>query len=668
MQNLMEELKSVLAGDERLVIDGNLAKNKIVELALSLDKSLLELLLTNDSITRHFFTKVSDVLVFDKIKFQQFVSNKQFLPDSYTAFKNKIGLTANNEYLTESREVVLAWPYKDCVLEGGQTKEDQKRKEIFWNETLAPDEVDRLLSPKVLTNFKKYDKDGEHDVKNISLDDNLIVKGNNLLALHSLKKKYAGKVKLIYIDPPYNTGSDSFGYNDSFNHSSWLTFMRNRLEVAKTLLKEDGVIFVQCDDNEQAYAKVLLDNIFGIINHEVTLYVQVRFGQKTLNEDNDYQKLIEHIHGYRKSQFKPNKDIVPYSLDKFCWKIVEKTEGEVVTLGEKKVILFKNGEYEIRKTKSSHDALKETWATGSLANQGGSAAEFFKLYLEERKAIDGVGVLYKVLDMGTKGDGLGYRYITGPKKESSTKGKFYSGVPLRNIEDVKSGKLEKTKPIINLLLEGELYKDNFLDMKEDFGNCRLQGGVTFNSGKKPEQLLKRLIEISTNQGDIVLDYHLGSGTTCAVAHKMKRRYIGIEQMDYIESLSVPRLKNVINCDDTGISKEINWNGGGSFIYCELAQHNASVIDKIEQASSAVALIAIWQDIEKNDFISYKIRPETINENIHEFKTLSIEEQKQFLVAVLDKNQLYVNYSEIEDEDFQISDDDKTLNKQFYGAA
>ena len=174
------------------------------------------------------------MLVFDKVAFQSFVSNKQFLPDSYTAFKNKIGLTANHEYLTESKEVVLAWPYKDCVLEGGQTKEDQKRNEIFWNETLAPDEIDRLFAPKALTNFKKYDKDGEQEVENINLGDNLIIKGNNLLALHSLKKQYAGKVKLIYIDPPYNTGSDGFGYNDSFNHSTWLTFMRNRLGLLRS--------------------------------------------------------------------------------------------------------------------------------------------------------------------------------------------------------------------------------------------------------------------------------------------------------------------------------------------------------------------------------------------------------------------------------------------------
>ena len=220
MQNLLEELKTTLQSDERLVIDGKLVKNKIVELALAMDADLIGLLLKNVLLKKHFFADVGGTYVFDKVAFQSFVSNKQFLPDSYTAFKNKIGLTSDNEYLSESKEVVLSWPYKDCVLQGGQTKEEQKRKEIFWNETLAPDEIDRLLDPKVLTNFKRYDKEGEHKVESIGIDDNLIIKGNNLLALHSLKKQYAGKVKLIYIDPPYNTGSDSFGYNDSFNHST----------------------------------------------------------------------------------------------------------------------------------------------------------------------------------------------------------------------------------------------------------------------------------------------------------------------------------------------------------------------------------------------------------------------------------------------------------------
>lgn len=244
--------------------DGVLLKNSIVEAALQLRPDLLKLILNNEKLKANFFTDVEGMLVFDKVRFQKFVMNKRFLPDSYTSFKNKIGLTTDEgDFLVESREVVLSWPYKDCVLEGGQTTEDAKRNEVFWNEILAPDEINRFTEPKVLTNFKKFDADGEHKVESISKADNLIIKGNNLLALHSLKKNYAGQVKLIYIDPPYNTGNDSFQYNDSFNHSSWLTFMRNRLTAAKELLREDGVIMVHLDYNEVHYCKILLDEIFG---------------------------------------------------------------------------------------------------------------------------------------------------------------------------------------------------------------------------------------------------------------------------------------------------------------------------------------------------------------------------------------------------------------------
>ena len=292
MQNLLEELKTTLQSDERLVIDGKLVKNKIVELALAMDADLIGLLLKNVLLKKHFFADVGGIYVFDKVAFQSFVSNKQFLPDSYTAFKNKIGLTANNEYLTESKEVVLSWPYKDCVLQGGQTKEEQKRKEIFWNETLAPDEIDRLLDPKVLTNFKRYDKEGEHKVESIGIDDNLIIKGNNLLALHSLKKQYAGKVKLIYIDPPYNTGSDSFGYNDSFNHSTWLTFIKSRLEIAKDMLMDNGLIFIHAGDGELHYLKVLSDGVFGRDKFLATIPRKTRSGKSDvpykLSQDYDW--------------------------------------------------------------------------------------------------------------------------------------------------------------------------------------------------------------------------------------------------------------------------------------------------------------------------------------------------------------------------------------------
>ncbi|PIU51450.1 DNA methylase, partial [Candidatus Desantisbacteria bacterium CG07_land_8_20_14_0_80_39_15] len=270
MKNLLDSLKNLIQRDERLISKGEILKNKVIELALKLDKDLIELLLVDKQMKEVFFTEIGNATIFDKDKFIKFISNKQFLPDSYTAFKNKIGLILGDEYLSEKKEVVLSWPYKDCVLEGGMTKEDQKRDEIFWNEILAPDEISRLLDPKVFTNAKRIDKKGEHKLdefrtdENGNIKDNLIIKGNNFLALHSLKKRFAGKVKLIYIDPPYNTGGslETFTYNNAFNHSTWITFMKNRLEVAREFLTDDGFIAIAIDHNELFYLGALADEIF----------------------------------------------------------------------------------------------------------------------------------------------------------------------------------------------------------------------------------------------------------------------------------------------------------------------------------------------------------------------------------------------------------------------
>ena len=655
MENLLDNLKNLLQKDERLTSEGELLKNKVIELALKLDKELIKLLLSDEKMKEVFFIDVDKTLIFDKDKFIKFVSNKQFLPDSYTAFKNKIGLIdGDGEFISQKKEVVLSWPYKDCVLEGGMTKEDQKRDEIFWNEILAPDEISRLLDPKVFTNAKRIDKDGEHNLdgfktnENGDIKDNLIIKGNNLLALHSLKKRFAGKVKLIYIDPPYNREANAF-YNDSFKHSSWLTFMKNRLEVARDLLKEDGVIFVQCDDSEYPYLKVLMDEINGLV-YELTYYVQVRYTQKTLTEISNYQKVIEQVLCYKKSRFIPNRPIGEYNLEKFCWEIKESKKGRMEKIGGKKVEIFKPGTYEVKKVKPHLGALKETWASGHLLR---TTAKFFGQYLVPRKKIDGLGVLYKVYGIGE--DGLGYRYFTGPQRENATKGKYYSGIPLEQKEKIKRGDLSK-----------DLVINNFYDMADAYGNCRLEGGVELRSGKKPEAWIKTLIEIGSKQGDLVLDFFMGTGTTCAAAHKMNRQYIGVEQLDYGENSATVRLKNVINGDQTGISKFVGWKRGGDFVYLELAKWNENFVEKIQKAKTKEELKKLWEIMKEKAFLSYKVDIKTVDEHAKDFEDLSVEDQKRFLLECLDKNHLYVNYSEIDDKEYGVSEDDKKLNKEFYG--
>ena len=313
---LYEALEKQLKTENNFVTDdGALKKWVVINKAQDFDPRIIELLLENPELKETFFLGIKGALVFNQQKFIQFLEQKNYLNDSYTQYKNKVGLTINGSYLKQRNEVALVWPFKDCVLEGGQSREEDKREEIFFNETLAQDEITQLLEPKVLTNATTYTKDGSQPFEGFTRDavlnqkrglpkntitDNLIIKGNNLLALHSLKKEFAGKVKLIYIDPPYNTGNDSFGYNDSFNHSTWLTFMKNRLQTAKGLLKKEGVIFIHCDNNEQAYLKVLLDDVFGIDKFIDTITV---VNNPRGRDYGGIANMHEFIHIYSKSEF-----------------------------------------------------------------------------------------------------------------------------------------------------------------------------------------------------------------------------------------------------------------------------------------------------------------------------------------------------------------------------
>ncbi|MBR5913738.1 MAG: site-specific DNA-methyltransferase [Selenomonadaceae bacterium] len=651
--NFFEHLMEVLKQDERFFsVDGNILRNAIIEFANKFDAQLLKILLSDDDVKKFFFVDVDGVKVFDKDKFTWVINNREFLPDSYTSFKNKIGLVdEGGNFIAESKKVALVFPYKDCVLEGGQTKDEQKRDEIFYNEILAPEDIDRLLYPKVFTGAKKFSADGVEDVTSFSDTDNLIIKGNNLLAVASLLKRFSNKVKCIYIDVPYNTGNDSFGYNDRFNHSTWLTFMKNRLEQAKKLLRSDGIVLIQIDDNEQAYLKVLCDEIFGRQNFLTTFYVQVRYPNKTLKEDMNFHKEIEQIHIYQKSsEASPNLNTTEFGFEKFIYRIEEKElPFRTIELGGKKVEIFNKKQYEIKTVTGSKYGLKEVWATGTILD-GNSSGRFFRDFLADRYLQDGYGVLYKVYGIGD--DIFDHRYFTGPQRVRATKGKYYQGVP---IDKFYSEKNSRTLPI-----------ENFYDFAANFGNCRHEGGIDFRAGKKPEILIATILKHFTNEGDIVLDNFLGSGTTAAVAHKMKRQYIGVEQMNYIETVTVERLKKVIEGEQGGISKAVNWQGGGSFVYCELAKQNQKFVEEIETARGFETIRAIYKKMVKSGFISYKVKPADIEAAAKDFEELSIENQKKFLMELLDKNLLYVNYCDIDDEEFGITDADKKFTRSFYG--
>lgn len=385
--------------------------------------------------------------------------------------------------------------------------------------------------------------------------DNRLIFGDNLLALKALEQEFTGKVKCIYIDPPYNTGNAFEYYDDGLEHSIWLGLMRDRLEVMRNLLSPSGFICCHIDDSEGQYLKVLMDEVFGRSNYLVTLYIQVRYADKTLKQDMAFHKQIEQIHIYRKEYgAEPNFNIKDLSFDKFCYYIEETGKGKEIILGGKKVTIFSADSWSIKKGDGTANGLKEIWATGSILD-GNSSGRFFRDYLTDRKSEDGLGVLYKVENIGD--DGRGYRYFSGPARATATKGKYYQGVPLDKLKE--DGK-PQTLPI-----------ENFYDLAGSFGNCRHEGGVDFRSGKKPEALLEIILKHFSSPGDLVLDSFAGSGTTGAVAHKMGRRWIMVELGEHCHTHIIPRLQKVINGEDQGgISKAVNWQGGGRFRYFRLA--------------------------------------------------------------------------------------------------
>lgn len=385
--------------------------------------------------------------------------------------------------------------------------------------------------------------------------ENMLIHGDNLIALQALQQDFVGKIKCIYIDPPYNTGRAFEYYDDDVEHSIWLSLMRKRLLLLHSLLEDDGFLCCHIDDSESHYLKVVLDEIFGRSNYLTSLYIRVRYPDKTLKSDMDFHKEIEQVLVYRKSsEATPNFDYDEVGYDKFIYAIEELGTGKEITLGGKKVTVFEKNEYKIiKKPDGDEYGLKEIWATGTILD-GNSSGRFFRDYLNGRYEEDGYGVLYKVYGIGD--DRYDYRYFTGPKRQGATKGKYYQGVPIDKLE---AEKIERKKPI-----------GGFYDLAGSFGNCRHEGGVEFRSGKKPEALIEMIIRYFSNRNDWVLDSFLGSGSTTATAHKMNRRWIGIEMGDHAYTLCKVRMDNVINGDKTGISQKVNWRGGGGYHFYELA--------------------------------------------------------------------------------------------------
>lgn len=580
--NFFEHLEALLKTNKAYVAeDGRLLRNKVAEAAATLDPGLLRLLLSDAEAKKRFFADVDGTAVFDKTVFGWVVENRAFLPDSFTRFKNRIGLAdARGEFLASSGDVVLSFPYKDCVLEGGQTKEDQKRSEVFYNRTLAPDEIDRLLDPKALCHAIRHDKDGSHPATSFDpAADNLVLKGNNLLALASLLPRYEGKVKLIYIDPPFNTGNDSFNYNDSFSRSTWLVFMRNRLELAKQLLSQDGNIFIHIDINQSHYLKVLCDEIFrkeNFVEEIIWAYGSPSGGRAaTPKPVNVHDYLLHYAKDY--ATRKQNRVYIPYS-QKYIDDWFKFTD--------------ENGRRYQRRQRGRDENGETIWV---------------RQYLDESK-----------------------------------------GIPLSTV----------WTDIQQVYADPRAYKEG---SKADVEVIK-----AFKGGQKPESLLKRILDMTTDPGDLVVDFHAGTGTTGATALKSGRRFILCEQMDDQIEIIENRLKKTIAGDAAGVSKTVGWKGGGLFVSCELAKCNAVFAEEIARAADDAALTALLWKILDTGYASHRVWTKDVKEYETDFAALPTEEKRKVLFDLLDANMLYVNRSDADDAESGLSDADKAFTRSFYG--
>lgn len=680
INSFKEKLTSILKTDIRLLdTDGELMINKIHDLIDSFDDQLIELIYNNEDTRSKFFKKVNEFFIFRSNDLKFFLDENK-LDNSYTEYENRIGITAGRKFIKDSSDVVLDFPYKDCILEGGQSTEEgietyytfndtddhyvekkSKRREIFFNEVLANDEIDRLLEPKAFSECFKYSTQGKQKFTEFNRNDqgiiseNLIIKGNNLLSLHCLKKEFANQVKLIYIDPPYNTGSDSFNYNDNFNQSTWLTFMRNRLLIARELLNEKGAIFVHIDHHQLGYLNILLNDIFGKENKVQVISIKTASpaGFKTVNPGPI--DVTEYILFYTKdkSQYKFKKGYVPVgynvNYDKYVQKHDDVTKWKFVPLKEK--VLEEAGFSSEKEAKKKYGILwngilKEMTQDFAYKNASNVVSvrdphkptEKLKALMEQSKTIEHV-IEYKREDGSSM-----YVYNGGALA-------FYSN-KMQEID----GKMEVT----------ELLTDFWNHIS--WAGIAKEGGVKLKNGKKPEKLLKQIIELTTEENDLILDYHLGSGTTAAVAHKLNRQYIGLEQLDYGDNDSITRLQNVIDGEGSGISKSVNWNGGGSFVSMELAKNNQEAIENIQSCKNYEELIKFFDEMYEKYFLNYNVKVKDFREIIckeKSFKSLPLNRQKEMFIKMLDLNQLYINYSDMKDSRYRLKESDKAVTISFY---
>lgn len=664
---LIKTLKEIFKQFPNFWNGENLQRSLVIDAIQKKEADVIKALINNEKIKTIYSTDIDGILIFDFDKLISLLKYKEYWADSFTKYRNKVGLTSEGKYLDYSADVVLDFPFKDCVLEGGMTKEDQEKDEVYYNEVIARDEIDRLFSPKVFTNTKRYTTDGiEEDVTQFN-DDNLIIRGNNLIALSSILDVYKGKVKLIYIDPPYyfskKKKEDTFLYNSNFKLSTWLTFMKNRLILAKDLLAEDGAIFVQISDDGVAELHCLMKEIFNtdqnnFIN-KITVRTKSPSGFGSVNPG--VFETAEYIVSFAKNKSKwlYNKQYVSCEYDSNYKLFIPNIDANHE---EWEIVNFHDFVAEKMNYKNAKEAIKSLGHDIFLKKVGDYAIDYEKQLFRYTEIGDKAGSFLVNLRNTSK--------LTPNKIFKVERENFYDVYILNGKEIAFYTK--KVRVIDNVKTPVIQLSNIWTDIS--YEGIASEGGVQLKGGKKPEKLLRRIIEMSTNEGDLVMDFHLGSGTTTATAHKLKRKYIGIEQLKYEENDSLKRMQKVLEGEQSGISKIVNWQGGGSFVYMELMELNYLFIHKIEQAETTEDLFQIFEEMKAEAHLNFQVdlhnlltKKEEVDSVDHlvSFSDFELYQQKQLLIELLDKNQLYVNVSEIDDENLAILESDKAFTTSFY---
>lgn len=644
--SFVEKLKTQLKKDSRFIDDfDNLLENNIINAALSDDEHLLELLIEDSEICHHFFYNKNNILIFKKEDFLDYIVEKNVFDNSFTKFKNKIGLNINNKFLNERNEISLVFPFKDCVLEAGMNTEESKRGEIFFNEILAKDEIDKLFDKKVLDNFKIIsDNDNQPNIKfnrnsDGIIEDNLIINGNNLLALHTIKNEFKGKVKLIYVDPPYNT-KKSFTYNNNFKNSTWLTFMKNRLEVAKELLRDDGFVAMTIDDSQLFYLGVLADEIFGRENRigVVTIVINPMGRQRA----KFFSDTTEYMLVYAK-----NKDAAQFNNV-----VLSETKKEEFKYSDEK------GDYKLMPF--LHDHKK-----GLRENKPNN---WYPLYVSPdltEISLDEKENFIKLMPISKKGVERSWQKLRDKTEKDLNEGELVAD--------------RDDDGIINIYYkyrEGERIFD-YWDIRDDIisttwdekkynanhhGKRYLQNMVPDGEVSFPKSIfaVMDVIKLTTSNDDIILDFFAGSGTTGEAVlnindiDKGNRQFILIEQLNEHVDVTTKR-----------ISKSLDKKNSRNIIYFALAKYNQRAIDLIQDCKNYDEIWTVWQKLCEEFFLGYNVEIKEFEDNQDLFKELSLTEQKEILVEMLNKNNLYINLSDIDDIDYGISEDIKLINNDFY---